>query len=158
MTLPLSSHGALADARRSWRVARRKLKLHSGVNSESWEWRENKQYLVYDVFAVYCSLCMLYSVYGVLGVDSWSCHWEIKRDDFTLCSAMIVELWTRIREMGDEDRNDVEDTSGYEKSRVRLPRLCWVDHVDRCNYTPDHDAYLLYGDGQLTRTPTSLKS
>jgi hypothetical protein len=31
---------------------------------------------------------------------------------------MIVELCTRKREMGDEDENDVEDTSGYEKSRV----------------------------------------
>jgi len=29
---------------------------------------------------------------------------------------MMVELWTRNREMGDEDENDVEDTSGYEKS------------------------------------------
>jgi hypothetical protein len=33
---------------------------------------------------------------------------------------MIVELWTRKRQMGDEDENDVEDTSEYEKSRVRL--------------------------------------
>jgi hypothetical protein len=33
---------------------------------------------------------------------------------------MIVELWTRKREMRDEDVNDVEDTSGYKKSRVRL--------------------------------------
>ena len=33
---------------------------------------------------------------------------------------MIVELWTRKREMGDEDENDVEDTSGYEKSGVQL--------------------------------------
>jgi hypothetical protein len=31
---------------------------------------------------------------------------------------MIVELWTRKREMGDEDENDVEDTSGYEISWV----------------------------------------
>jgi len=45
---------------------------------------------------------------------------EIERDDLTLCSAMMVELWTRKREMGDEDENDVEDTSGYEKSGVRL--------------------------------------
>jgi len=29
---------------------------------------------------------------------------------------MVVELWTRKREMGDEDENDMEDTSGYEKS------------------------------------------
>jgi len=27
---------------------------------------------------------------------------------------MIVELWTRKREMGDEDENDGEDMSGYE--------------------------------------------
>jgi len=33
---------------------------------------------------------------------------------------MMVELWTRKREMGDEDENVVEDTSGYEKSGVRL--------------------------------------
>jgi hypothetical protein len=32
---------------------------------------------------------------------------------------MMVELWTRKREMGDEDENDV-DTSGYDKSGVRL--------------------------------------
>jgi len=29
---------------------------------------------------------------------------------------MMVELWTRKREMGDEDENAMEDTSGYEKS------------------------------------------
>jgi len=33
---------------------------------------------------------------------------------------MMVELWTRKREMGDEDENDKEDTSGYEKSGVQL--------------------------------------
>jgi hypothetical protein len=37
-----------------------------------------------------------------------------------LCSAMIVELWKRKREMREEDENDVEDMSGYEKSGVRL--------------------------------------
>jgi hypothetical protein len=36
---------------------------------------------------------------------------------------MMVELWTRKREMGDEDENDMENTSGYEKSGVRLARL-----------------------------------
>jgi len=30
----------------------------------------------------------------------------------------MVELWTRKSEMGDEDENDMEDTSGYEKSGV----------------------------------------
>jgi hypothetical protein len=34
--------------------------------------------------------------------------------------AVMVELWTRKREMGDEDANDMEDTSGYDKSGVRL--------------------------------------
>jgi hypothetical protein len=33
---------------------------------------------------------------------------------------MMVELGTRKREMGDENVNNVEDMSGYEKSRVRL--------------------------------------
>jgi len=33
---------------------------------------------------------------------------------------MMIELWMRKREMGDEDVNDVEDTSGYEKSGVLL--------------------------------------
>jgi hypothetical protein len=33
---------------------------------------------------------------------------------------MIVELWGRKREMGDEHEHDVEDTRGYEKSGVRL--------------------------------------
>jgi hypothetical protein len=33
---------------------------------------------------------------------------------------MMVESWTRKREMGDEDANDMQDTSGDEKSGVRL--------------------------------------
>jgi len=33
---------------------------------------------------------------------------------------MIVELWTRKREMGDEAENNMEDMSGDEKSGVRL--------------------------------------
>ena len=33
---------------------------------------------------------------------------------------MMVELWTRKREMGDEDENDMEDTSSYGKAGVRL--------------------------------------
>jgi len=76
-----------------------------------------------------CTQCMLYSVYAVLGVSSWSCHGEIERDDLTLCSAMTVEMWMRKREMWDEDENDVEDTSGYEESGVRLAWLGWEDLV-----------------------------
>jgi len=33
---------------------------------------------------------------------------------------MMVELWTRKREMADEDENDMEDTSGPGKSGIRL--------------------------------------
>jgi hypothetical protein len=36
-----------------------------------------------------------------------------------LCAlAMMVELWTRKREMRDEDENNMEDTSGQEKSGI----------------------------------------
>jgi len=34
-----------------------------------------------------------------------------------------------MKEMMDEDENDVEDTSGYERSGVRLSLLCWKDLV-----------------------------
>jgi len=33
---------------------------------------------------------------------------------------MMAEMWTRKREMGDEDENDMEDRSGPEKSGVQL--------------------------------------
>jgi len=33
---------------------------------------------------------------------------------------MMVELWTRKREKGNEDEHKVEDMSGYEKSWVQL--------------------------------------
>jgi len=36
---------------------------------------------------------------------------------------MMLELWTRKREMGDNDANNMEDPSGYEKLGVRLARL-----------------------------------
>jgi len=72
-----------------------------------------------------CSQCMLYSVYAVLHVNSWSCHGEIERDDLTLCSAMMVEMWMRKRERRDEDENDVEDMSRNEKSAVRRAWLGW---------------------------------
>jgi hypothetical protein len=63
---------------------------------------------------------MMYSVYAVLSVNSGLWHGEIETDDITLCSVMMIEVWTRKREMGDDDENDVEDTSGNEQSMVRL--------------------------------------
>ena len=74
-----------------------------------------------------------------------------------MCSAMMVELWIRKREMGDEDGNNVEDRSGYEKSRVQLcliglgrPR---VDVLTRRIGTRT----CCIGDGKLTCTENSLK-
>jgi len=60
--------------------------------------------MLYSMYAVLG--CMLYSVYAVLGLCCTQCQlmimtWrEIDRDYLTLCSAMMVELWTRKRDMG----------------------------------------------------------
>jgi len=40
---------------------------------------------------------------------------------------MMVELWMRKSEMGDEDENDMEDMSSYEISGVRLAWLSLED-------------------------------
>jgi hypothetical protein len=44
----------------------------------------------------------------------------VERDDFTLCYGMIVELWMRKREIGDENEIDVKNTSRYPKSGIQL--------------------------------------
>jgi hypothetical protein len=55
---------------------------------------------------------------------------------------MMVELWTRKREMGDEDTYNMEDMS-MRNQEYDLPD--WVGKTSsRCNYTPDRDSYLLY--------------
>jgi hypothetical protein len=59
-------------------------------------------------------------MYTGLGVNSGPCHGDIESDDLTSCFQVLVELRMRKREMGNEDKNDEEDTSGYEKSGVRL--------------------------------------
>jgi hypothetical protein len=56
---------------------------------------------------------------------------------------MMVKLQTRMRDTGDEDKKDVEDRSGYQKSGVRLPRLGWKATF-WLYYKPDRDLYLLY--------------
>jgi len=86
-------------------------------------------YSVYAVLSVCCTRCTLNSVYAVLGVNSLSGHGEIEKEDSTLCSAVMVELWTRKRAMGEEDENDVEGTRVYEKSGVRHAQLGWDEHV-----------------------------
>jgi len=42
---------------------------------------------------------------------------------------MMVELWMRRREMGDENENDMEDLTGYEQSGVRLAWLSLENFV-----------------------------
>jgi len=42
---------------------------------------------------------------------------------------MMVELWMRRREMGDENENDMEDLTGYEQSGVRLAWLSFENFV-----------------------------
>jgi hypothetical protein len=49
----------------------------------------------------------------VLSDNSW--HGEIERDNVSRCVAMMIELWMRKREMGDEDVNNMEE---YAKSGV----------------------------------------
>jgi len=143
LTFDLSSHGELADGSRLCREARRTLMVHSGLNSKSWEWREDKQSWVDAVPGVCCTRCMLYSVYAGLGVNSWSWHGEIERDDWTLCSAMMVELWTRKREMGMKMRTMCRIRADMRNQGYHLPD--WVGNTSyRCNYTPDRDLYLLY--------------
>jgi len=57
-------------------------------------------YPVYAVPGVCYTQCMLYLVYAVLSLNSGSWHREIGRDDLTLCSAIILELWMRQRDGG----------------------------------------------------------
>jgi len=98
---------------------------------------------VYAVLGVCCTRCMLYSVYAVLGVNSWSWHGEIERDDLTLCSAMMVELWTRKGEMGMKMRTMWWIRADMRNQGFDLPD--WVGKTSyRGNYTPDRDSYLPY--------------
>jgi len=87
----------------------------------------------WTMVGVCCTRCMLYSVYAVLGVCCTRCQLMImswrNREGWLNFVAMMVEFSTRKREMGDEDENDIEDTSGYEKSGVQLAWLCWEDLV-----------------------------
>jgi hypothetical protein len=76
------------------------------------------------IMGVCCTWGMLYLVRAVVGVCCTRCQlmtmtWRDREGDLTLCSAMIVELWTRTREIGDEDENNVI-TTRYETSGVRL--------------------------------------
>jgi hypothetical protein len=49
-----------------------------------------------------------------------TCRWVL---------VMMVEFWTRNREIGDEDKNDTEDMTGCGKSEVPLARLGLADVI-----------------------------
>jgi len=104
-----------------------------------------------------CTRCMLYSVNAILGANSSSWHGEIWRDDLSLCSAMIVELWTIEREMGDEDENDKE---GYERICAIRGMTCLIGLGWPCigvikSQIGTHTCCIR--DGKLTSTWNPLK-
>jgi len=113
---------------------------------------------VYAALGVCCTRHILYWVYALVGVNLWLWHGEIERDDLTLCSAMILELWMRRREKGDEDKHDVEDYEQIWEIRgttcmvtLRRPPLGVITRrigTRTC----------CIGDGKLTCTQNSLKS
>ena len=120
----------------SWLMAVDRAGRHAGswsyiqgstCNHEDEGKTNNLRWMLYSVYAVLS--VFLYLVYAVLCVNSWSRHREIERNDLTLCSALIRELWTRKREMEEEDENHVEDTSGYEESGVQRAWLGWEDRL-----------------------------
>jgi len=57
-------------------------------------------------------------VEALLGVNSWSWIGENERYGLTLYSAIMVQLWKRNKVREDNDKNNEEDTSRYEKSVV----------------------------------------
>jgi len=104
-----------------------------------------------------CTQCMLYSVYAVLSVNSWSCHGEKERDDLTLCSAMMVEMWMRKRDGGWR----WERCGGYERIwEIRgMTRLIELGRPRIGVITRQIGTHTCrIGDGKLTRTRNSLKS
>ena len=62
VTLPLKILWRTGWSRSIGREVRGKLTLHSGVNSKSREWRDDRQSYVYAVLGVFCTRCMLHSV------------------------------------------------------------------------------------------------
>jgi len=90
VTLNSSSPGEQPRGGQFRREPCQKLKLHWGVNFQSWQWMEDSQswvdavvhgvcctqwmlYLVKAVVGVGCSQCVLYSVFAILGVYRTHC-------------------------------------------------------------------------------------
>jgi len=112
-------------------------------------------YWVYAVSRVSCIRCMLYSVYALHSVNSWSWHGEIQRDDLTLCSVIMVQLWMRKRDGGWR----WEWYGGYQQIWEIRGITCLIGFwtpcigvITRRNGTPT----CRIRDGKLTRTQHSL--
>ena len=109
--------------------------------------------------------CMLYLVYAALSVNSRWWHGEIERDDLTLCSCDDGRVVDKKERDEDEDESDMEDTSGYEKSGVRLAWLgveeTWLGLEDIISVFLPAGSRLVPAVSRmvsLTRTRSSLKS
>jgi len=74
---------------------------------------------------------------AVLGVNSRSWQGEVERDDLSSCSPVMVELWTRKKEIGDGDWDNMGGYEGMWEIRgttcrigFRIPRIgvrtCWI--------------------------------
>jgi len=110
---------------------------HVGSNARRWRFIQGSTHDHWNAVKTNNLRCFLYSVSALLGecgtqcmlvpgVNSWSLHVGIEWDHLTLYSAMMVELWTRKREMGDEDESNVEDN---EKCGILVAWLGWEDPV-----------------------------
>jgi len=145
VTFPLSSQGELADGGRLCREVRRMLKLHSVVNSYSWEWREDKQSWVDAVLGVRCTRCQLL-------IMSW-------RDGEGWLTFVFCDDGWVVDEKERDGGWSWEWYGGYERiweirgttCLIRLGRPCIGVSSRRIGTRTCH-----MGDGQLTRTQNSL--
>jgi len=69
---------------------------------------------------------MPYQVYAIPGVNSWWRHGEIEKDYLAFCSQLMIEMQTRMREMGGEEGNDLEKLGVWDfRGQVNWPFQIW---------------------------------
>jgi len=158
VTLPLG----LLCRTRWWqsicREVRQKLKLHSGVNLQSREWRHDRESYVYAVRNVSCTRRMLHLAYAALGVTSWWWHGETEWDDLTLCSCNDG----RVVDEKERDRGwRWERYGGYEQTWEIMGMTCMIGfrrpHIGVTTRLIGTGTCRIR-DGKLTRTRNCLES
>jgi len=121
---------------RRWSYIRGSTRNHETegkTNDHGW-----MRYSVYAVLSV-----SLYSVYAVLGVNSSSWHGEIETDELTLCATMMIELWTRKKEIGMMMRTIWRIRADMRNPGYDLPE--WVGKTSyQSYYMLDRISYLLF--------------